>query len=84
MAQNNHVKVDDPRLLMKDLERMKRNATKVFGQLHGDMLGNGATKEDHIQGLHLGREVMNKCDELRKLLEDLEDFQTMSNRKNRH
>lgn len=81
MAQNNHVKGDDPKALMKDLERLKRNATRVLGGLHGEMLGVGATKEDQIQELHLGRELMQKCDEVLKTLEDIEDFQRVLRRK---
>jgi len=77
------VKGDDPKSLMRDLDRLKRNATKNFGRLHGEMLGVGATKEDHIKELHLSREVMQKCDELLKLLEDVEDFRTMLSRKYR-
>lgn len=81
MAQNNHVKGDDPKALMRDLERLKRNTTGVLGEMHGEMLGVGATKEDQIQELHLGRELMKKCDEVLKILEELEDFQTMLRRK---
>lgn len=82
MAQgNNHVKGDDPKSLMRDLDRLKRSSTRVLGEMHGEMLGVGATKEDQLQELHLGRELMLKCDEMLKILEDIEDFHKMLRRK---